>query len=240
MRAIVLAAGQGKRLGSESANLPKVMRLANGKPLLEWVLGNISFIPAEDITLVVGFMREKVTETFGDKYKYAVQDAQLGTGHAVMCAKDSIAGYDGPVLVAYGDMPLIQESSYRALIETHIAQGNDCTILTCVTDKRLAYGRIIRKGGEVVGIVEDRDCNPEQKLIKELNSGIYVFNSVKLLDALKKIKKNNDQEEYYLTDAPLYMQKLGAYVINEDYQIIGVNTIIDLEEVEKLLKNEDN
>lgn len=206
MKAIILAAGKGKRLLSEKFNAPKVLREANGKPLLRYVVENLSFIDKKDIIIVAGYKKEMVFDAFQDGFTFAVQDEQLGTGHAVNCAKDAIGDYDGPVLVCYGDMPMFKKSTYENLIKLHNESGNDCTILTGITDRKLAYGRIVRdENGTFVGVVEDKDCTPEQKAINELNVGIYVFDAKKLFPCLTELKSNNAQGEYYLTDVPSIM-----------------------------------
>ncbi|MBR6789466.1 MAG: UDP-N-acetylglucosamine diphosphorylase, partial [Oscillospiraceae bacterium] len=149
--------------------------------------------------------------------------------------------YDGPVLVCYGDMPMFKKSTYENLVKVHEESGNDCTILTGVTDRKLAYGRIVRdENGNFVGVVEDRDCTPEQKLINELNVGIYVFDSKKLFPCLSELKSNNAQGEYYLTDVPSIMMskgyKIGTYSTHDGNEILGVNTPEELELCESLLK----
>ena len=241
MKAIILAAGKGKRLLSEQHDMPKVMREALGKPLLRYVVENLSFIEKkEDIVIVAGYKKEKVFEAFADGYAFAVQDEQKGTGHAVNCAKDLFVDYDGPVLVCYGDMPMFKKSTYENLVKVHEEAGNDCTILTGVTDRKLAYGRIVRdEKGDFVGVVGDRDCTPEQKLINELNVGIYVFDSKKLFPCLGELKSNNAQGEYYLTDVPSIMMskgyKIGTYSTHDGNEILGVNTPEELEMCESLL-----
>lgn len=240
MRAIVLAAGKGKRLHSEQFNLPKVLREANGKPLIGHVLEHIDFIAKNDTVIVVGYMKEKVIEKVGNEYKYSVQDEQKGTGHAVMCAKEQFDGYDGDVLILYGDMPLVKKQTYQAIIDKHIESGADCTLLTAIVDDPPAYGRIIRdEDGGVCGIVEDKDCDALQKQIKEVNVGIYVFKSKLLFESLKELKSNNAQNEYYLTDMPMILLKKGkkieTYSINNSTEIYGVNTQEDLEFCEKEL-----
>jgi len=165
----------------------------------------------------------------------------LGTDHAVNMAKDILADYNGPVLVCYGDMPLFTPDTYKNALLTHESADADCTIITGITDDKLAYGRIIRdENGKFVTVVEDKDCTPEQKLIKELNIGIYVFNSVKLFEALGNLRNNNAQGEYYLTDAPELIRKNGGkietYTINDGKQLLGVNTPEDLELCESILR----
>ncbi len=242
MKAIVLAAGKGKRLHSEQFQLPKVLREVHGKPLIGYVLDSIGFIDREDIVIVTGYMREKVMEKVGPQYTYCVQDPQLGTGHAVACAKDALAGYDADVLILYGDMPLFRRETYEAVIDRHKNSGADCTLLTADVENPPAYGRIVRNAdGDLVDIVEDKDCTPEQKRITELNVGIYVFNSALLFEALGKLKNDNAQNEYYLTDLPKIFlsegRKVASHTIHDSAEIYGVNTEEDLRFCEKWLSN---
>ena len=242
MKAIILAAGKGKRLHSEQFSAPKVLREANGKPLLRYVVNNLSFIPdKKDIVIVAGYKKEMVFDAFQDGYTFAVQDEQLGTGHAVNCAREALKDYDGPVLVCYGDMPIFKKETYENLVKVHKEAGNDCTILTGVSNRGLAYGRIIRdENSNFQCVVEDKDCNPEQKKINELNVGIYVFDSKKLFSCLGELKNSNAQGEYYLTDVPAIMMskgyKIGTYTTHDDTEILGVNTPEELALCESLLK----
>ena len=239
-KAVVLAAGKGTRLQTDGSALPKVMRLANGKPLLAHVLASLDFIAPEDIVLVVGYKRECVIEAFG-AYPYAVQAEQLGTGHADMSAFEKLGDYDGDVLICCGDMPLIKKETYRALADEHVRAGNDCTILTGSSSEDLPYGRVLRdENGVFAGMVEEKDATPEQKAIRELNSGVYIFKAPKLREVLSELRSDNAQSEYYLTDAPVLMQrrggKIGVCRRELGYEIIGVNTPEQLRQVEELLK----
>lgn len=243
MKAIVLAAGKGKRLQSEKFNLPKVLREANGKPLIGHVLEHVDFIEKKDTVIVVGYMKEKVVEQVGGEYLYSVQEEQKGTGHAVACAREQFEGYDGDVLILYGDMPLVRRQTYQAIIEKHRASGADCTILTAVADEPPAYGRIVRDSdGNVREIVEDKDCDAEQKKIKEVNVGIYVFKAPLLFDGLKKLKNSNAQGEYYLTDMPMIFiedgKKVETYSIDTLTEMYGVNTLEDLQFCENELSKQ--
>lgn len=241
-KAIVLAAGKGTRLQTEGITLPKVMRQANGKPLLHYVLQNLCFMDKQDIILVVGYQREEVLRVFGD-YPHAVQEPQLGTGHAVAVAREAIGDYDGPVLVCYGDMPLLRRSTYEDLLSAHQREGNACTLLTGECRWELPYGRILRgENGEFLGVVEDRDCTPEQRAIRELNVGVYVFDCRKLFAALGQLNNNNAQKEYYLTDVPAILRaagdRVGACCACHDGELIGVNTLEQLEMVERELRGQ--
>ena len=240
IKAVVLAAGKGTRLQTGDGDAPKVMRRVCGKPLLWYVLDALSYIGQKDIIIVTGYKKEEVTGYFGG-YTFAEQSEQLGTGHAVMAARDELKDYGGAVLVCYGDMPLVRRETYKALTRAHFEQDNDCTILTGESAVPLPYGRILRGGdGGFLHVVEDRDCTPEQKMITELNSGVYMFRAQMLLESLKSLKNDNAQGEYYLTDVPAIMRAGGARVgiCKRDLgnEIIGVNTAEQLEQVEYYLR----
>ena len=227
-KAVVLAAGKGTRMMSEANHLPKVLRLACGKPLLYYVLRELAFLPKEDIVLVGGYMREDVFAAFPG-YPQAVQDPQLGTGHAVMCAKEHLEGFDGTVLVCYGDMPLLRREVYEGLLAFHAERNAACTMLSGTCEQYLPYGRVLRdEDGSFLRIVEDRDCTPEQKQIRELNAGIYAFDCRALLRSLDRLQNHNAQREYYLTDVPAILREDGktvaVYAAELNEQILGVNT----------------
>jgi UDP-N-acetylglucosamine diphosphorylase/glucosamine-1-phosphate N-acetyltransferase len=239
LKAVVLAAGKGTRLHTDDIDAPKVMREANGKPLLSYVLEAISFIEKKDIVLVVGYKKETVINAFSG-YPYAIQSEQLGTGHAVMSAEEQLKDYNGALLVCYGDMPAIKRDVYEQLLSTHYKEGNDCTLLTGESALKMAFGRVERDGNDkFLQVVEEKDCTPEQLKIKELNTGVYVFNTPMLLSSLKELKNDNSQGEYYITDVPAIMREKGARIgilkRNLGDDIIGVNTIEQLELVEKIL-----
>ena len=240
IKAVVLAAGKGTRMMTETNTMPKVLRLACGKPLLYYVLKTLQFVPKEDTILVVGYRREDVIAAFPD-YPHAIQDPQLGTGHAVRCAKAELEGFDGTVLVCYGDMPLLKEEVYRGLLVEHERTGSVCTLLSGTTEETLPYGRVLKdENGEFLQVVEDRDCTPEQKAIRELNVGIYAFDCKELLACLDLLRNNNAQQEYYLTDVPALMKqrggKVSVYTAELNEQILGVNTPEQLAIAEKYLK----
>ena len=241
VKALVLAAGKGTRLQTEGIDLPKVMRLADGKPLLHYVLSALDFLPPEDVILVVGWKKEAVLEAY-PQYPHAVQAEQHGTGHAVQCAAHLLEGFDGHVIICCGDAPLMKKETFQALADTHLREGNACTLLSAVLPEGGNYGRILREAdGSFRAIVEDKDCTPEQKKINELNVGIYVFDSKKLFACLKELKNSNAQGEYYLTDVPAIMMskgyQIGTYTTRDDTEILGVNTPEDLALCEAVLKN---
>lgn len=242
-KAIVLAAGKGTRLRTEGIDLPKALREANGKPLLGHVLEELSFLSREDTVLVVGYEGDKVAAAFPG-YPKVFQSPQLGTGHAVQCAEGALKGFEGHILICYGDMPLMPQRAYEKIIEEHIAQGNSCTLMAGVADRPLPFGRIVRdENGGFARIVEDRDCTGEEKEIKELNAGVYVFESRSLWRALTTLRPNNSQGEYYLTDAPLFLvgqgEKVGVCAACTAEDMIGVNDIEQLCQVEEIMKKRE-
>ncbi len=241
MKAIVLGAGKGTRLQSEQHHMPKVLRQANGKPLIEYVLKSIDFISPQDTVIVVGYRKEMVMQQVGPRYQYAVQEEQKGTGHAVQMAYETLRDYDGDLLILYGDMPLFNRSTYQDLIQAHRQSGADCTVLSAQVDKPLPYGRILRdQFGNLMDIIEEKDCTPEQKKIAEMNVGIYVFKSKLLFENLKLLDNHNAQQEYFLTSVPKIMIEKGLTVklhkIEGGDEIYGVNTPEDLAFCEKVLK----
>lgn len=239
IKAVVLAAGKGTRLHTEGCEIPKVMRLAAGRPLLAYVCDALDFIPSADIVLVVGYLREQVMDAF-PQCSFAFQEQQLGTGHAVASAMTALADFDGDVLVCCGDMPLIRKETYLALTKQHTAEGNACTMLTGSADVSLPYGRILRdEQGRFLAIVEEKDCTEAQREIRELNSGVYIFRAPELCRTLGKLRTDNAQGEYYLTDVPALMLHAGLPVgvccRELGNEILGVNTPEQLSEVGRLL-----
>lgn len=240
LKSIVLAAGKGTRMRTDGQDAPKVMRSALGRPLLAYVLDALPVASRADAVVVVGYMKEQVIAAFPE-CTFAVQAEQLGTGHAVICAADALAGYNGDVLICCGDTPLVRRETYDALVSRHREAGNDCTLLSGTSPTPLAgYGRVLRSAdGGFVRIVEERDCTPEEAAVREYNSGIYIFNAKKLFSALSELKSDNAQSEYYLTDAPAIMlrrgDKVGVCVREMGSELIGVNTPEQLKEVENVL-----
>jgi bifunctional UDP-N-acetylglucosamine pyrophosphorylase/glucosamine-1-phosphate N-acetyltransferase/UDP-N-acetylglucosamine pyrophosphorylase len=253
LKAVVLAGGKGTRLGSDGAGIPKAMRDLCGKPLLGYVLDALSFLPPEDIVIVIGYMKENITGAFGGlNYSFAVQAEQKGTGDAAKAAKSSLAGFRGDVIVCYGDMPLMRRETYVQLAEYHRYNNCDCTMLAGMPSKIVdlsAFGRLrINADGTFDRIVEARDLTPEDKSAEDsgtavplFNSGVYVFKADRLFTALDDLQPANSQGEYYLTDAPAIIAKQGGIVktvaIDLDYQIQGVNTLDDLHSAERYLQN---
>ncbi len=239
IKSIVLAAGKGTRLAQEGIDLPKAMRLALQKPLLGWVLDALP-TDRENTVIVVGYRRDCILSAFPG-YVYAVQNEQLGTGHAVMCAVPALGDYDGDVLICCGDMPLVRPATYAALVEEHRRSGAVCTVLSGVSDEPLPFGRVIRdKNGDFDRIVEDRDCTPEERKCRELNSGIIAADFKKAVSALRELRADNAQGEYYLTDLPKILkdrgEKVAVYARDMGDELIGVNTPAQLAQAEEILR----
>ena len=241
IRAIVPAAGKGSRLQKVSGDLPKAMFPIGKRPMLEFVLENLSFIDPKDICIVVGFGKEKIMDHFGDQYLYVEQKQQLGTGHAVMECSDAFEGFDGSVLVTFGDMPLFRREEMEAMCRLHEEKGADCTLMTAENPSLKLWARVLRnENGRFAGIVEGKDCTPEQATIKELFSGVMVFNSKSLFRILPQVGCANVQKEYYITEVPELMVKRGmkveTYFTKDGDDLRGINTPEDLEVCERILE----
>lgn len=238
MMAIVMAAGKGTRMKSKSS---KLVQKIYGKEIVKRAVENAKKAGVHNIVAVVGYMKEAVMGVLGDSVSYAVQEEMLGTGHAVMQATKYLEGKKGKVLVLNGDVPILRPETLNKLLNKSIENKEAATLLTAIYDNPTGYGRIVRdEGGNVKGIVEEKDTSDEQKFIKEINAGIYCFDIEALLDALKKIKPNNAQGEYYLTDVIEIMNKkglkTGAVVVEDNTEILGVNDRVQLELLTKVLQ----
>lgn len=241
IRAIIPAAGKGSRLQKISGDLPKAMFRVANQPMLEIVLENISFIDKKNTYIVVGCGKEKIIEYFGDSYNYVEQKQQLGTGHAVMECSEAFRDFDGTVLVTFGDMPLFRRDEFYKMCRQHQENGADCTLMTAENPALTMWARVERdEKGEFAAIVEGKDCTPEQAKIKELFSGVMVFNSRSLFEVLPTVGCANVQKEYYVTEVPELMVKRGmkvqTYFTPDGDDLRGINTPEDLEECEKILK----
>ena len=242
IRAIVPAAGKGKRLQKISGDVPKAMFRVNDRPMLETVLENLSFVAPKDIYIIVGYGKEQITGYFGDRYSYAEQTQQLGTGHAVMMCAEDFKDFDGSVLITFGDMPLIRREEMRKMCLQHQENGADCTLMTAENPNLKLWARVLRdENGAFSAIVEGKDCTPEQAQIKELFSGVMVFNSKALFEILPTVGCANVQQEYYVTEVPELMVKRGmkveTYFTKDGDDLRGINTQEDLEACEEILRS---
>lgn len=239
VKAVILAAGKGTRMKSE---LPKVIHKALGKPMVEYSIEAAVEAGADmsDVCLVVGHKADMVKDVVDEGVTYVLQEEQLGTGHAVKCAKEFI-GTDGLTMVLCGDTPLITGATLKTLVDTHIAENNAITVLTAKVDDPTGYGRIIKdEDGNFIKIVEQKDASEEEQKVNEINSGMYLFDSGILSRTLDMIDNNNAQGEYYLTDTIEIVKnknlgRVATVVVKDANEIKGVNSPEQLKEAEDIL-----
>ncbi|CAM3719942.1 MULTISPECIES: bifunctional UDP-N-acetylglucosamine diphosphorylase/glucosamine-1-phosphate N-acetyltransferase GlmU [Paenibacillus] len=240
--AIVLAAGQGKRMKSK---LYKVLHPVCGKPMVGHVLQTVQQVNCERSVVVVGHGAEAVRTYLQDAAEYVLQEQQLGTGHAVKQAKDLLGGEEGSTIVICGDTPLVTSSTLENLLKLHESNNAAATVLTAHMDNPKGYGRVIRGGDDSVQrIVEQKDCSPAEDAVTEINTGTYCFDNKKLFAALEKVTNQNAQQEYYLTDCIGILKEAGETVLayqTDDYaESIGVNDRLALSEAEGFMRERIN
>ena len=236
--AVVLAAGQGTRMKSK---LYKVLHPVCGKPMVEHVVDHIQGIGAERIVTIVGHGAEKVQDRLGTRSEYALQAQQLGTAHAVLQADSVLGELPGTTLVVCGDTPLIRPETMQALLAHHKDTSAKATILTGIPENSTGYGRILRNAeGQVERIVEQKDATPEEQEVKEINSGTYCFDNLALFAALKLVKNDNSQGEYYLPDVIEILKQQGdivsAYATDDFEETLGVNDRVALSQAETIMR----
>lgn len=236
--AIVMAAGKGTRMKSKKS---KLVHKIYGKEIIRRSVENAKKSGVSEVIAVVGYQKEQIEEVLGDSVKYAIQEQQLGTGHAVMQAAKLLEGKTGKVLILNGDHPIMRPETLKNLVDESNKRGESATILTMVHDGIIPYGKIIHdKEGKIKEIVEHKDCNEEQLQIKEVNLGMYCFDIQELLEALKNLTNDNVQNEYYLTDVIKIMYdkglKTGSIVVSDNAEVLGINDRMDLQVLTKALQ----
>lgn len=240
--AIILAAGKGTRMKSKNS---KLVQKIYGKEIIRRAKENAEKAGIKDIVAIVGYQKEQVMQALGDNVKYVEQKEMLGTGHAVMQALEYLKGRKGKVLVLNGDVPILRPETIKNVLNKSIENKEYATLLTAIYDNPTGYGRIIRdKGGYIDSIIEEKDATNEQKKVKEINAGIYCFDIEELVFALKEIKPNNTQKEYYLTDVIKIIGnkglKTGAVIVEDNTEILGVNDRMQLQMLTKVLQHRIN
>ena len=240
-KAIILAAGKGTRMKSK---YPKVVHKVCGKEMVNHVISVSKKSGVNDIVAILGHESDVVKEKLPKDTMIAMQTEQLGTGHAVMMAKEYINDND-TIVVLCGDTPLVKEETLKRLFDYHIEHGYHATVLTTTVDNPTGYGRIIRdENKDLLKIVEQKDANEEEKKAKEINSGIYCFNGKSLRESLDLLDNNNAQGEYYLTDTIKIMrdkgQKVGAYNGSTIEELMGVNSRVELSKAEEIMRRRIN
>lgn len=240
--AIILAAGQGTRMKSK---LYKVLHPVCGKPMVDHVLTQIEKNDIDEIVTVVGHGAQKVEATLGTRTQYVLQAEQLGTGHAVLQAEALLGDKEGMTIIACGDTPLFTAKTFEELFEYHKSKGAVATVLTATTDNPFGYGRIIRNEiGIVEKIVEQKDATKEEAAVTEINTGVYCFDNRKLFAALKLLKNNNAQGEYYLTDVIGILKEqdevVTAYRMKNFDESMGVNDRVALARANQIMQKRIN
>jgi bifunctional UDP-N-acetylglucosamine pyrophosphorylase/glucosamine-1-phosphate N-acetyltransferase len=240
--AIVMAAGKGTRMVS---NQPKVVQEVLYKPMILHIIDALKELHVDEIFVIVGHKAEVVKKLVQDaSVQFVLQKEQLGTGHALLQAKDILANKEGTTIVLNGDAPLITANTLENLIKYHKKHKNVGTVMTCDCDLEKKFGRVIKENGRVQEIVEFKDLQEGQYEITEMNVGEYCFDNKELYRALEKVTNNNKQNEYYITDVIKIMNEeklaVGSYKINDLSEVGGINDRIELSEATKILQKRVN
>lgn len=239
---IILAAGQGKRMKSR---LPKVLHKLQGRPLLAHVLETAKHLDVFKIVVVIGHGGERVkVEMMESACRFVTQEEQLGTAHAVQQAEGELSDFQGDILILSGDVPLITPRTIEKLIQAHRNSGAVLSLISAVLENPGGYGRIVRSGGDnnhmVAAIREEKDASAKEKQIDEINTGIYCVKKEFLFENLRRIGRQNEQKEYYLTDlvglAVRDHQPVVCLQTGDSREVLGINTPEELENLEKSLK----
>lgn len=240
VRAIILAAGKGTRMKSD---LAKVLHAVAGRSLLGWVLDAAEPLGLDRTVVVVGYQAEHVIATLPESVRAATQEEQLGTAHAAGIGLDALGDPDGTVLVLPGDMPLLSTDSLQGLLDHHAASGAAATLLTARMSDPTGYGRILRDGENIVGIVEDGDAGSTQLEIDEVNTSVYAFEAPLLEAALARVSSDNHQDEFYLTDVIEVLAAQGhpvLAVLVDEVEATGVNSHAQLARTGAVLRSRIN
>lgn len=225
----------------------KVLHELDGRPIIAHVVQKALGLQPRKIFVVVGHQAEAVEAAVraainnDDVAGFVLQREQKGTGDAVMAAREVLQNANSNLLILSGDVPLVREETLRKLVEEHQASGATCSILTVKLENPTGYGRVVRdEQNNFARIVEQKDATAEEKLIREINSGIYCFDTTKLFAALEQVQPTNQQQEYYLTDAPAILlaggEKIELFVINDQREVSGINSRAELAEFENLMR----
>ncbi|MGM0509141.1 MAG: bifunctional UDP-N-acetylglucosamine diphosphorylase/glucosamine-1-phosphate N-acetyltransferase GlmU [Fusobacteriota bacterium] len=241
VKSLILAAGKGTRMKSK---LPKVLHKVNGISMIEKILKTLKNVGTKEDILILGHKKELILERLEDQ-AYVEQKKQLGTGHAVIQAKEKLKDFDGEVLILCGDTPLLKEESLEKLIDKHRKEDVSLTMLTADMENPFGYGRIVKSNnGNVESIVEEKEASEEIKKIKEINTGVYCCNSKKLFSALEKVGNENNKGEYYLTDIIGILNSRGEEIktlkLEDNEEILGVNNRIHLSIASSVLNRRKN
>ncbi len=240
--AVVLAAGKGTRMKSER---PKVLHELAGRPMLHYPVDGALALGCRPVVLVTGHGADEVRASLRDRQvSFALQEQQLGTGHALLSARRSLEDFCGDLLLLCGDVPLLRRETLQQLLDLHRAEQAAATVLTAQLDNPRGYGRILRDGDEVLGIVEEKDATEQQRGIREVNTGIYIFTAPRVFDILAGLGRDNAQGEYYLTDVLAALRRAGqrvqALVLEDADEAMGINSRVQLAEAAAILRRRIN
>lgn len=239
----VLAAGRGTRMKSD---LPKVLHQMGGRSLVEWVLSSVTDLHPVRRLVIVGYRAELVTSALTQAQansslpplEFVEQTEQLGTGHAVQQLLPHLEGFEGDLLILNGDVPLLRPETLKQLLQTHRENNNPATILTAHLPDPKGYGRVFCNGQNILQqIVEDRDCSPAQKQNRRINAGVYCFRWADLAAVLPQLTTENDQKEYYLTDAVNFLSPVTVFDVEDYQEILGINDRKQLADAYNILQN---
>jgi bifunctional UDP-N-acetylglucosamine pyrophosphorylase/glucosamine-1-phosphate N-acetyltransferase len=240
---VILAAGQGTRMKSA---LPKVLHRVGGRSLIDHVLKTAEALAPSSVTVVVGHQADSLREHFKHRPDIGtvVQEPQLGTAHALRQTEPLLRGKAGTLVLLSGDVPLLSRETALGLVETHRRANAAATVVTATVERPYGYGRIVRTGGRMARIVEERDASPAERQIREINSGIYAFDMEPLFDALQGIASQNAQGEYYLTDLIAIYRRgklpLETMMVANPDEIRGINSRTELAEVSRIVRQNKN
>jgi bifunctional UDP-N-acetylglucosamine pyrophosphorylase/glucosamine-1-phosphate N-acetyltransferase len=240
---VILAAGKGTRMKSA---LPKVLHRVAGLSLIEHVLRAAEAVAPINIVVVVGHQAEAVRQALGGRagLRFALQEQQLGTGHALLQAEPELKGARGTLLLLSGDVPLLRGETVAELVRTHQRESAAATVLTARVPEPDGYGRIVRRDGQIAAIVEHKDASNEERRIDEINSGVYAFDLEPLFDALKQIGASNAQREYYLPDLVRIFRarhlKVATVTVEDSREVLGVNSRRELSDVAAIINRQRN
>jgi bifunctional UDP-N-acetylglucosamine pyrophosphorylase/glucosamine-1-phosphate N-acetyltransferase len=240
---VILAAGKGTRMKSA---VPKVLHRAAGLPLIDYVLRAAAAARPVTTVVIVGHQADDVRKALNGRpgLQFAVQEPQLGTGHAVLQAEPALSGASGTLILLSGDVPLLRPATVATLLDVHRARSAAATVLTARVQPPDGYGRILRKDGQIAAIVEHKDASPDERRIDEINSGIYAFDLAPLFGALESVGSANAQGEYYLPDLVRIYRERGLTVetltVDDSREILGVNSRKELAEVAAIMHRQRN
>tara|TARA_Y100001978_G_scaffold200558_1_gene217076 strand:+ start:1805 stop:3163 length:1359 start_codon:yes stop_codon:yes gene_type:complete len=234
----ILAAGKGTRMKS---SLPKVLHTLNEKTILSRVLDTCFELNPDKVFIIVGHKNNVIKKSLNNhkdfkKIKFVLQEPQLGTGHAVQILSKELKNFQGDLLVLNGDVPLIDSKTLKGLIKFHYKKNAEASIITATLENPFGYGRVFLKNNQIEKIVEEKDCNANERKNKVVNSGIYYFDYKSLKKILTKLNNNNSQKEFYITDAIFMLSKSFSYKIINSEEIKGINNRIQLAECEEIIQ----